>query len=242
MGESMETRLSTGIEGLDQMLRGGFLPGRAYLVKGAPGTGKTTLAMHFAMAGVVRGESVMYITLEESAETLRADMTRLGFNLTNPHLTIIDATPIGDNYVFMDTFFDSFAKGFDKMVSAIKDELRTRKYTRIVIDPITMVKLTSTDEIEYRRLFLSFLKSMYKRGVTLLMTSEVERTDVEEYLVSGIIELKSFDVDGELVRGVRVTKLRGSGFDTAIRPYVISEGGIVVFADKILKPPSHSKL
>ncbi|WP_297438739.1 ATPase domain-containing protein [Thermococcus sp.] len=237
----METRLSTGIEGLDRMLNGGLLPGRAYLVKGAPGTGKTTLAMHFAMAGVSRGESVMYITLEESGETLRIDMMRLGFNLNDPHLTIIDATPIGDNYVFMDTFFDSFAKGFDKMVSAIKDELRTRRYTRIVIDPITMVKLTSTDEIEYRRLFLSFLKSMHKRGITLVMTSEVEKTDVEEYLVSGIIELKSFDLEGELVRGIRITKLRGSGFDTALRPYVISDGGIVVFTDKILKIPAPCK-
>lgn len=53
------SRISTGIEGLDKMLNGGLIPGRAYLVKGGPGTGKTTLAVHFLMEGVKNGEKML---------------------------------------------------------------------------------------------------------------------------------------------------------------------------------------
>ncbi|WP_367883737.1 RAD55 family ATPase [Thermococcus peptonophilus] len=88
-------RISTGIPGLDIMLNGGLIPGRTYLVKGAPGTGKTTLAMHFAMAGVSNGgESVLYITLEEpGGENIKQDFSRMGFDVYNDNFTLIDATP-----------------------------------------------------------------------------------------------------------------------------------------------------
>jgi len=54
-------RISTGVEGLDEMLNGGLLPNRTYLLKGDPGTGKTTLGIQFILAGAKNGEHTIYI-------------------------------------------------------------------------------------------------------------------------------------------------------------------------------------
>ncbi|MDI3475038.1 MAG: hypothetical protein PWQ79_698 [Thermococcaceae archaeon] len=229
-------RISTGVEGLDRMLNGGLIPGRSYLVKGAPGTGKTTLAMHFAMAGVSNGENVLFVTLEEPLDNLRADMLKLGFNVDDPRLEIIDATPASDNYVLLEDYFESFAKSLERLTDTIKQRMAIKRYSRIVVDPITILKLASGNEMDYRKSFLSFVKSMMKMKVTVLLTSELQRTDVEEYIVGGIIELRNFEIDGFMVRGIKITKFRGSDFDKALRPYEISDRGIVVYTDKVVNP------
>ncbi|WP_297465538.1 ATPase domain-containing protein [Thermococcus sp.] len=230
-------RISTGIPGLDAMLHGGLIPGRVYLVKGAPGTGKTTLAVHFAMAGVGRGENILYVTLEEPAENLKVDMGKLGFNLNDPRFSLIDATPTAERYVLIRDFFEEFAGNIERMTESIKRQFQEKRYTRVVIDPITMLKLTATEEIDYRRAFLGFMKSMMRLKTTVLLTSELEKTDIEEYLVSGVIELKTFNAGGRLTRALRITKLRGSGFDNAIRSYEITDRGIVVHNDRMISLP-----
>src|SRR5438270_10781384 len=63
-------RVATGISGLDDILNGGLPQGRLYLVEGDPGTGKTTLALQFLLAGIKQGESVIYVTLSESKNEL----------------------------------------------------------------------------------------------------------------------------------------------------------------------------
>src|SRR5512135_3449963 len=73
MSTSSESpRAATGIEGLDDVLRGGFPANRLYLIEGSPGSGKTTLAFQFLLEGVRRGESVLHFTLSESAEEIQA--------------------------------------------------------------------------------------------------------------------------------------------------------------------------
>ncbi|ASA77431.1 ATPase domain-containing protein [Thermococcus sp. 5-4] len=230
-------RISTGIPGLDVMLRGGLIPGRTYLVKGAPGTGKTTLAMHFAMAGIANGENVLYVTLEEPAENLRADMAKMGFRINDSRFTLIDATPTSERYVLVEDFFESFAGSLEKMTNAIREQIRERHYTRVVLDPVTMLKLTASDEMEYRKAFLGFIKSMMRMRATVLMTSELQKTDIEEYLVSGLIELRMFDIQGTLYRGLKILKFRGSGFDSSMRPYEITDRGIVVHHDRVISLP-----
>ncbi|WP_297470640.1 ATPase domain-containing protein [Thermococcus sp.] len=225
-------RISTGVPGLDIMLHGGLIPGRVYLVKGSPGTGKTTLAMHFAMAGVANGESVLYITLEEPAENIREDFGRMGFDVYHDEFTLIDATPTTEHYVLVEDFFETFAKNLNKLTESIKEQFRVKRYSRIVVDPITMLKLASKEEMDYRRAFLTFVKSMMRLRATVLITSELERTDIEEYLVSGVIEMKLLERDGKLMRAIKVTKFRGSGFDNVIRPYEITETGMVVHPDR----------
>src|SRR5262249_17923796 len=80
-------RLSTGIDGLDYILRGGLLPGRTYLIQGEAGTGKTTLGLHFLAAG----ETGLLITFGQSLEHIRADASALGLKID--HIAMLDLTP-----------------------------------------------------------------------------------------------------------------------------------------------------
>ncbi|HEY8242973.1 MAG TPA: ATPase domain-containing protein, partial [Casimicrobiaceae bacterium] len=61
---------ATGIAGLDDILYGGFVRNRLYLIEGLPGSGKTTLAIQFLLDGLARGERVLYVTLSESVDEL----------------------------------------------------------------------------------------------------------------------------------------------------------------------------
>ena len=227
------TRISTGISGLDKMLGGGLIPGRAYLIKGGPGSGKTTLSIHFLMEGVKRGEKVLYITLEEPIALLKDDMRKLGFDIDNPLFVGIDATPVKEKRSFFEGMhYEEFAKGFSELMRAVKERLEGEEFTRVVIDPITMIKLTMKDELEYRRTFLGFLKEIANYNVTLLLTSEVYEMGIEDYLVSGVIELKTFEIGGKTVRGIKVVKFRGSDFDETLRPYKITSNGIEVYSEE----------
>src|SRR5687768_6270252 len=80
------TLISAGVPGLDHVFGGGLKPGRLYLVEGTPGAGKTTLALQFLLEGARRGETVLYVTLSESAEELRAVSESHGWNLRDVHI------------------------------------------------------------------------------------------------------------------------------------------------------------
>src|SRR3954449_9917715 len=76
----------TGVEGLDDILAGGFRRGRLYLIEGSPGTGKTTIATQFLMAGAAAGERSLYITLSETENELRAGAASHGWDLEGINL------------------------------------------------------------------------------------------------------------------------------------------------------------
>ena len=79
--QTQTSRVTTGIQGLDQILRGGFPQGRLYLLEGPPGSGKTTLSLQFLLQGLKKGERCLYITLSETAEELREVASAHGWSL-----------------------------------------------------------------------------------------------------------------------------------------------------------------
>ena len=83
-------KLKTGVTGLDQMLDGGLIPGRPYIVSGTSGTGKTTLAMRFLIEGAKNGENVLYVALDEPPNEVKANIASLGWDLKG--VTVFDAT------------------------------------------------------------------------------------------------------------------------------------------------------
>ncbi|MGH2369373.1 MAG: ATPase domain-containing protein, partial [Chloroflexota bacterium] len=89
--ESRLARQSTGVAGLDEILNGGLLPGRAYLVRGGPGTGKTTVGLHFLGAGAALGEASLFITLAEPEAQLRETAAALGLDLQG--VEFLDLSP-----------------------------------------------------------------------------------------------------------------------------------------------------
>ena len=95
-------RLSTGILGLDKVLEGGLIPQRAYLVRGGPGAGKTTLGIEFLTAGTAQNESTLFISLGEAEEQVRSNASRLGFD--TQAITFLDLSPGSTFFTEVETY------------------------------------------------------------------------------------------------------------------------------------------
>lgn len=228
-------RISTGVEGLDEMLNGGLLPNRTYLLKGGLGTGKTTLGIQFILAGAKNGERTMYITLEEPAEEIIEDIKLLGFDLEKfPDVHIFDASPFGETALFGESFYSSLELDMPGFKAALESKIEQIKPSRIVLDPITLLALVSKNEVEYRRDVLSLFKLFRDYGVTTLLISEHTKEYPEDFLVSGVIEYIVYEVNGKTIRGIRIKKMRGTSFDEQVRPYRITSEGIKVYNEESL--------
>jgi KaiC/GvpD/RAD55 family RecA-like ATPase len=228
-------RISTGIEGLDEMLKGGLIEGRPYIVCGEPGAGKTILCMQFLMQGVEEHERGLYIALEEAAEQLKEDMGVFGWDVSR--IKILETTrELGSqNWVIKTGRVISKPEfTLTNLMQVIKEKLDTYKPKRIVIDSITSIKMLYESEGELRRELLALMEFLYKYGGTSLLTSESVNGQVymEEFLASGVIKLHRIENKGEILNAISIEKIRGSDFDHHLRPMKITDKGIMVFSSE----------
>jgi len=213
-------RLSTGIEGLDHILRGGLLPGRVYLVNGESGTGKTILGLHFLSAG----ESGLLITFVQSAEQIRADAASLGFNLNT--IRILDLSPPAEAFVETQTY-DIFSpdeverEPISRQMSKAIDEARAQ---RIFVDSFGHFRDLAGDAFQHRRFAQSFFRFATREGATLMIASE-DRSCAND--VDGIIQLEF----SQEIRSLRVLKFRGSDFGTGSHPMSLTGKGLQILSN-----------
>src|SRR5438132_132999 len=95
-------RLPTGVVGLDEVLCGGLVARRAYLLHGNPGSGKTTLGLHFLMTGAKRGDQSLYITMGETEEQIRQNGAEVGFDVTG--IKFLDLAPSPDFFAQLQSY------------------------------------------------------------------------------------------------------------------------------------------
>jgi circadian clock protein KaiC len=211
-------RISTGISGLDQILRGGLLPGRVYLVQGESGTGKTTLGLHFLSAG--EGEGLL-ITFGESADRIRADAAAVELDIED--VTILDFTPAAEAFSEMPEY-DIFSPGEverEPIIQEISKAIGEMKPKRIFVDGFAWFKNLAADPFQQRRLAQSFFRFATASSATVVIASD-ERSCARD--VDGIIQLES----GEDVRTIRIEKFRGSDFQAGFHPMRLGSKGLHV--------------
>lgn len=221
-------RLSTGIPGLDEILGGGMLKERAYLVRGGPGTGKTTLCAHFAKAGIDRGEPVVWVTLSEPADRVKESTSALELDLSK--VTFVDLTP-GPAFFRDQKSYDIFPP--EEVESAplaakIRDVVEKTKPTRIVVDSVSQLQFLSSTPQNFHKQLLSLLAYLTSNHATVLLTSEASPQapdDEVQFLVDGVVELEVSAND----RHLRVKKWRGSEHSTGWHSYQITRTGLQVF-------------
>jgi KaiC/GvpD/RAD55 family RecA-like ATPase len=229
-------RIKTGISGLDEMLDGGLIEGRPYIVVGVPGVGKTILGMQFLMEGVKRREKGMYISLEESAEELAQNMSVFDWDLRP--IKIIDTShEIGaDKWLIKtDTLVSKPEFSLINLMRVMREKMQTYKPKRVVIDSLTSINVLYEQDHEMRRGLLSLMNFLFRSGATsLLTTTKVSGNMMEESLASGIIKLHTIESKGEMLNAINVVKIRGSDFDKHIRPMRITNEGITVFSNETI--------
>jgi circadian clock protein KaiC len=226
-------RLTTGVEGLDDILEGGLPPGHLYLVEGDPGTGKTTLALQFLIAGVNKGESVLYVTLSESAKELEDVAASHGWSLKG--LKIFELLP--DEEALRPerqyTVFHPSEVELGDTTKAIVAKVDEVKPERIVIDSLSELRMLAQDPLRYRRQILAFKQYFTGRRCTVVLLDDRTNTDRDLQLQSiahGVLSLENLSRDyGIKRRRLEVLKLRGSSFREGYHDYGIKRGGLAVY-------------
>ena len=210
-GNTPISQISTGVDGLDELLRGGFIEGRMYLVTGEPGTAKTTLAMHFLQEGLTDDETPLYIHGEESAEELKTNASQFGIDINR--MEFLDLGPDSDFFTDDPSYDLVDASDIDqeRYTEVIHEAIEDIDPERVVIDPITQLRYLETSDYHYRKRILSFIRFLKKRGVTILTTATLgsnqnASADIRS-LSDGVIELSRVN-EG---RRIEVVKNRGLG-------------------------------
>jgi len=227
------SRASTGIPGLDHILGGGFTPHRLYLIEGMPGSGKTTLAFQFLLEGVRRGERVLYVTLSETEEEIRAVAASHGWSLDD--VMIRELVPaensLESNQQY--TVFHPSEVELTETTRKILAEVDERRPARIVFDSLSELRLLAGNPLRYRRQILALKQFFGGRRCTVLMLDDLTSAEHDlqvQSIAHGAIMLEHATPHfGTQRRRLSITKFRGSAFRGGYHDYIIRRGGLEVF-------------
>ncbi|MDR0373808.1 MAG: hypothetical protein LBI79_09760 [Nitrososphaerota archaeon] len=237
----MSSRVSTGVKGIDEMLKGGFLPNRAILLRGGPGTGKTIFSLQYLIEGAKKGEMGLYVTLEEPVDSVRKTATSLNLDLEKYEKEKLIGIFDGSRMVYK---FGEERRGIDAqrpVISNTIDQLQilvtSSGANRLVIDSITSAIIHQRFPTDKRLEVLELMKGLRKMNCNSLITSESaspaeDEFFVEEYLADGVIILSNSHRNFAVTKTVWIEKMRGLKHDDQPRKYEISDSGIIVYASE----------
>src|SRR5690348_1969843 len=224
---------ATGIQGLDDILCGGLTPFRLYLIEGVPGSGKTTLAMQYLMQGARKGESVLYVTLSETEEELRAMAASHEWSLDG--VTIRELVPPEEALQPAEqyTMFHPAEVELSETTRTILADVDRLKPTRVVFDSLSELRLLAGDPLRYRRQLLALKQFFRGRRCTVLLLDDLTSSgrDLQvQSIAHGVILLEQLLPEyGADRRRLRVLKHRGRRFRGGYHDYIIATGGLRVF-------------
>ncbi len=236
--------LTTGVSGLDEVLMGGLPRANLFLVEGAPGTGKTTLALQFLLEGVRRDGPSLYVTMAESRSEIGEIARSHGWDIENLH--ILELAPPDEvmNPETQYTVFHPSDVELSQTMRTVYDEVERLEPKRVVIDSLAELRLLSQEAIRLRRQILALKQFLAGRDCTVLLLDDVRRDKEDLQCASishGVILLESHmpDYGGER-RRLRIQKLRGHRYRGGHHDLNIRTGGLEVFPRLVAADYGHS--
>lgn len=231
--------MPTGIPGCDEILGGGLLTGRCYLLGGDAGAGKTIFSLQWLLDGVRRGERCMYITLCEPAADMQLNIARFGWDLAQ--IDIVDLSPAGLDMTDIAGEYHVFPPSEVESVPAWKsicEVVQQKRPHRLMIDSVTQLRYLATDEYQFRKNILGLVNFLNGLGVTTQLAfdpSEMLRDTSVGLAVDGILRF-SKDISAGLgigLRSLQIEKMRGADFMSGRHPMRIGKNGIEVFPHRL---------
>ncbi|MDT0509935.1 ATPase domain-containing protein [Novosphingobium sp. MMS21-SN21R] len=225
---------ATGVAGLDEILAGGLAHGRLFLLEGSPGTGKTTIATQFLMEGARAGERVLYITLSETEEELRAGAISHGWDFPEA-LEVFELVPpesLLDEDQQQSLLYSSDLE-LGETTKRIFEAFEAVKPTRIVLDSLSEIRLLAQSSLRYRRQILSLKHYFSRHDATVLMLDDLTADALDKTVHSvahAVIRLEELSPTyGSERRRMRVLKYRGRRYRGGYHDFVIDTGGVRAF-------------
>jgi circadian clock protein KaiC len=227
-------KLPTGIATFDIIAKGGLPKNRTTLVSGTAGSGKTVFAVQFLTAGIDAGENGVFVTFEESAEDIRANMRSFGWDLSEleaqKKLAFVDASP--------DPHLDTVESGpFDlgALLARVEHAVKKVGATRVAVDSLGAVFSQFSDQSIVRGELFRMASALKQMGVTAVLTAErisdygpVARFGVEEFIADNVMILRNVLDDEVRRRTLEILKFRGTDHQKGEFPFtIIPERGFV---------------
>ena len=231
----MTELIKTGIPGLDQVLKGGLRKNSSILVTGAPGTGKTMLALQFIYYGAKSyNENGIFISTEESLDVLDQSAKNLGMDL---------GSMVKSNKIFFIQKPIATLKGGISSIKGLVDAIKKDNVKRVALDSLIFFEYLyprfDGNKMEFRRQVLIFMQEMKKANVTFLVVSERSVTDFDrltydmmDFVFDGIILLSRIRKGSYFERVLTVAKIRGQDHSLDVYPVTIGHDGLKVLVDQ----------
>ena len=225
--------LRMGVPGLDNVLGGGLTPHRLYLLEGAPGAGKTTVAIQFLREGAAHGESVLYVTLSETKAELAGVARSHGWDMhgveVREMLPAQDALEPDEQH----TMFHPSEVELSETTLRILADVDVIKPSRVVFDSLSELRLLAGSSLRYRRQILALKQFFTGRLCTVLLLDDLTASDQDlqvQSIAHAVIRLEQLNPDyGASRRRLVVSKYRGKDFRGGFHDYKIARGGLQVF-------------
>ncbi|MDB5564740.1 MAG: circadian clock protein KaiC [Tardiphaga sp.] len=232
--QALADKAKTGIWGLDNILSGGFSRGHIFLVEGAPGTGKTTVALQFLLEGARAGEKGLYITLSETDEELRDGAASHGWTL-GEGIEVFELLPpesLLDSDQQQSLLYSSDLE-LGETTKQIFEAVERTQPSRVVLDSLSEIRLLAQSSLRYRRQILAIKHYFAKYGTTVMLlddlTAEIADKTVHS-VAHGVLRLEELaPAYGAERRRARVIKYRGVKFRGGYHDATITKGGLNVF-------------
>ena len=225
-------RVSTGVDGVDELLQGGLPTDRLYVVSGPPGSGKTTFASHFIAQGAREGDRALFMSMHETESELVADMSSyrssIGDALQSDSVLFVNATDNNGHFRVSQMLNGNSSAGPENLGSKIRGFVESQGIDRVVIDSVMVLEyLFGEHDVNVMKL----LMTLKKTAATIVLISEMKDpsayTDAH-YLAHGVLFFHNYlDSDG-MQRGIQVVKMRGTDIDTDIFEIEFGRRGLSV--------------
>jgi circadian clock protein KaiC len=233
--------VGSGVPGLDEITQGGFLKGRAVLLQGSPGSGKTTLGMQFLLEGVSQGETCLFVTLSQTRAELEQAADSHGWSLEGieveeltPHLAL-------QTFEQRQTVFSPAEVELPELSERIRKAYEQLQPDRIVIDSMGSIRILAGDQLAYRREVLRLKQLIVEGEATVLMLDgEVGENNGHELqgMVQSVLRLEQRTSSFlPIQRFLDVVKMRGQAFVSGKHDFQIRRGGLEVYPRLISPRP-----
>ena len=229
----LSEKANFGVEGLDDITVGGLARGRLFLLEGSPGTGKTTIATQFLMAGAAAGERSLYITLSETEDELRVGAWSHGWSLEGVDIfELVPPESLLDDQQQQSLLYSSDLE-LGETTKRIFEAFEKVKPQRVVLDSLSEIRLLAQSSLRYRRQILALKHYFARSGATVLMLDDLssEANDRTMHSVAhGVVRLEELSPEyGAERRRLRIVKYRGQRYRGGYHDFIIETGGVRVF-------------
>ncbi|MDX1745107.1 MAG: ATPase domain-containing protein [Halobacteriales archaeon] len=231
-------RVSTGVEGFDQLVDGGLPKGHVYTLSGPPGAGKSTFSAQFISQCVENGERGLIVSMHETEETLIESMADYSFGfeqvMRSPQVSYLNVLENGNHRFLQPAQEGDYLTSARAQVRHVSEFLNRNNVSRLVFDSTMLLRYFFGNDPE---VVMHFLTGLKQTDVTTLLIDEMTDPSSyadEHFLAHGVIFLHNFlDADsGNMQRGVQVVKMRGTDIDTDIHKLSFTDAGIRVHPDE----------